>query len=189
MSRTITKSPKVALSAMLVALVAMFAFSASASAAVSGKTTLKLDPGTAGALTSLGIAVAPVSPASAGADGVSFPITGAGLKVHPLAATISHSGGLSLTKGATTVSLTNYTIYVGKSPRLVATVNGGPRVTILKLDLSRVSVSLRGRTLKLGNVKATLTSEAAGALNAAFGTTALTQGLVLGTATVNARLF
>lgn len=184
-----TKSPRLMLSATLVAIVAMFAFASSASAAVSGKTTLKLDPGTAGALTSLGVAVSPVSPATAGPNGVAFPITGAAIKLHPLAATIRHSGGLNLTKGATTVSLTDYTIYLGRSPRLVATVNGGPRVSILKLDLSRVGVSLYWRTLILSNVKATLTAQAAGALNAAFGTTALSEGLVLGTATVKARLF
>lgn len=174
---------------MIAAIAATFALAATASAAVSGNTTLKLDPGTAGALTSLGVSVAPVAPATAGQDGVAFPITGAGINVRPLGARINHSGGLSLSAGSTVVSLTNYTIIVDKSPRLVATVNGGPRVTILKLDLSRVGVSLRGRTLTLSNVKASLTAQAAGALNAAFGTTAIQEGLVLGTATVKARLF
>jgi hypothetical protein len=43
--------------------------------------------------------------------------------------------------------------------------------------------------LRLGTVTASLTQTAADALNSAFGVTAFSQGLVLGTATVNYRLF
>lgn len=185
----IRRSPRAVLAGALVALIALFAFTGSASASSRGATTLKLDPGTAAALTSLGVSVAPVPPASAGADGVSFPITRAALRFHPLGATIDHSGGLALSAGATTVSLTDYTISLNRAPGLVATVNGGPRVRILNLDLSNLRVGLSWRGLVLRNVKATLTAEAAGALNSAFGTTAITPGLPLGVATVRLRLF
>jgi hypothetical protein len=152
-------------------------------AAAKGSTTLALDPGAASALTSLGVSVAPVSPASAGPNGVAFPITGFSGRIWPPALKIKHSGGLALSAGPTTVQLTDYTIVVDRSPDLVATVNGGPRVSILKLDFSKARLGFSGG-LTLGPVKASLTAAAADALNGAFGVSAFTKGLVLGNATV-----
>jgi hypothetical protein len=60
-------------------------------------------------------------------------------------------------------------------------------VSILGLDLSQLTASVQGRRITLGAVKASLTATAAGALNSAFSTSAFTQSLVLGTATVAAR--
>lgn len=168
---------------------ALFAFAPGASAGViKGNTTLALDPGAASALTSLGVSVSPVAPASAGPDGVSFPITGVAGRLFPPSLSINHSGGLALSAGATTVALTDYTIVLGKSPNLIATVNGGPRVSILKLDLSRSRIGFSGRYLTVGPVTASLTAAAAGALNGAFGVSAFTEGLVLGSATVKVTL-
>ncbi len=172
----------VAITTLAVAM--LLAFAGTANAALKGKTTLALDPGAAGALTSLGVSVAPVAPATAGADGVSFPITGVGGSLFPPALKVKHSGGLSLSAGPTTVNLTNYTIMIDRSPDLVATVNGGPRVSILKLDLSKARLGIGGGGLTLGPVKASLTQSAASALNGAFGVSAFTKGLVLGNATV-----
>lgn len=153
----------------------------------SGGTTLKLDAGTAEALTSLGVSVAPISPAKAGSKGITFPITGGKVNSKTLAGSIKHSGGLRFTKGSTTVDLTRYTINIDKKPDLVATV-GDARVSILSLDLSKLKNSSRGKNIKLSGVKASLTAAAAGALNQAFSTTAFTEGLVLGTATVSAKV-
>ncbi len=153
-----------------------------------GGTTVALDSGTAGALTSLGISVAPVSPAKAGSKGVTFPITGGKVNSKTLAGKIKHSGGLSFTKGSTVVKLTDYTINIDKKPDIVATVNGGPRVSILSLDLSGLKNKSKGKNIKLSGIKASLTADAAGALNQAFSTTAFTEGLVLGTASVNAKV-
>jgi hypothetical protein len=207
----ISSSPRRALVALLAAAIALFALAPAAQAgggwkpSVGGKTTLALDPGTAGALTSLGISVAPVAPATAGAKGVSFPITGAApLPRHHrwhhhwwghkrghgpvLPTTISHSGGLALSSATTTVTLTDYTIVLGDAPNIVATVNGGPRVSILSLDLSQAEIKARWHKIVVKNVKAALTAEAAGALNAAFGTDKLAAGLPVGTAKVKLRL-
>jgi hypothetical protein len=167
------------------ALLALVVLTGSASAAgLKGKTTLALDPGAGAALTSLGVSVAPVAPATAGPDGIAFPVTGLGGSLFPLTLQVKHSGGLALSAGATTVSLTDYTIVLGRSPNLVATVNGGPRVSILKLDLSKTRIRLNSSGLNVGPVKASLTEAAAGALNGAFGVTAFTKGLVLGNATI-----
>lgn len=152
-----------------------------------GSTALALDPGAAAALASLGVEASLVDPATAAADGFNFPITGGKLAAKTFAGSVSHSGGIRLTKGATSVELTNFTINVDDAPDLTALV-GGQRVSILALDLSGLQVQAKGRAVTLGGVKASLTKAAADALNATFGTTAFSEGLVLGTASVKAQL-
>jgi hypothetical protein len=60
-------------------------------------------------------------------------------------------------------------------------------VEILTLDVSGIARSGSGRTVTVSGVVARLTAVAAQALNQAFGTDAFSEGLVLGTATVNGR--
>ncbi len=154
--------------------------------AATSSTDLTLDPIAAGALTSLGVAVAPIDPASVLPSGaIAFPITGGRADAATLAGEITHSGGVSLTKGETVVELTDFTINVDADPDLTAVLNGGPRVSILNLDLSGLTVDITGRNITLGNVSANLTAAAAGALSGAFGAE-IPEGLTLGTATVNA---
>jgi hypothetical protein len=152
-----------------------------------GSTTLTLDPSTAAALQSLGVTPAPIAPATAGSAGLRFPITDSLLQA-ALSGTITHSGGISLTAGSTSVSLTDFWIKLGPSPTLSADV-GGSRVTILNLSLTGARARFCSGRVQLGPVTATLTPAAAGALNAAFGVTAFTPGLTLGTATISYRLF
>lgn len=151
-----------------------------------GATTLALSEGAAGALSSLGISVAPLKPASAGDDGISFPITAGKLNPKTYAGRIKHVGGLSLTRGSTRVKLRNFWINVDEAPDLTARV-GKSRVSILDLDLSNADISRSGRKLTISGVKATLTAAAASALNSAFETDAFEEGLEIGTATVSGR--
>ncbi len=151
-----------------------------------GSTALQLDPGAASALESLGVTAGVVDPATAESDGLNFPITGGKVNAESFAGSIRHSGGISLTAGSTTVELTRFTINVDSDPDLTALV-GGQRVSILSLDLSALDASVSGRRITLAGVKANLTAAAATALNQAFGVTAFTEGLTLGTATVKAR--
>ena len=154
--------------------------------AADGSTDLTLDPTAAGALTALGVAVAPIGPASVtGSGDIAFPITGGRVDTSTFAGAIRHSGGISLTKGATVVTLTDFTINVDGDPDLTAVLNGGDRVSILDLDLSGLTIDVTGRSITLGNASAALTEGAAGALSAAFDAT-IPSGLVLGAATVNA---
>jgi hypothetical protein len=154
--------------------------------AAQGSTDLTLDPVAAGALTSLGISVAPIDPAAVTPAGdIAFPITGGRADTSTFAGAIRHSGGISLTKGATVVNLTDFTINVDGDPDLTAILNGGDRVSILDLDLSALTVDVTGRNITLGNASAALTAGAASALSGAFGET-IPAGLVLGSATVNA---
>jgi hypothetical protein len=97
---------------------------------------------------------------------------------------VRHSGGISLTAGATRVELTNFDIDTAERT-LSANVTGVPgKVAILSLDLSAVERTDAGGTVTVANVPARLTKAAADALNAAFRVTAFAEGLQLGVATI-----
>ena len=153
-----------------------------------GSTSLALDSGAAAALASQGITPGLVAPATANTDGsLAFPITRGRVDAETLAGLVRHSGGLSLTKGSTRVELTRFDIVIDGTPQLTALV-GGSRVPILNLDVSGLTRDVDGLDVTLGNVRATLTAEAAAALNQAFSTTAFSEGLLIGVATVRAEL-
>jgi hypothetical protein len=153
-----------------------------------GATTLALDPGTAAALTGLGVTPSVIAPGTAGPAGLSFPVTGGTLAAGTFAGTIRHSGGIALAAGATRVELRGFRIEVDGTPQLTALVGGTSTRVPLTVDLSGAKIGLRARTAVVRGAKVALTTEAASALNAAFGTTALTAGLPLGTADVRAKV-
>jgi hypothetical protein len=152
-----------------------------------GETRLQLTAAAADALTSLGIAAAPIAPATAGASGLAFPIATGRAVAATLAGVIGHDGGILLSRGSTRVALQDFTVSTEGNPYLSAVV-AGQRVRLLNLDLSGVTVSVGGDELVAGGVVGELTATAAKALNRAFRTTAFAAGLALGTATVDARL-
>ena len=153
-----------------------------------GSTSLALDPGAAQALTGLGVAVAPAAPATAGdGGGIAFPITEGKVNARTLAGSITHSGGLTFSAGATSVTVSDFVIETAPAPKLTAAL-GGARVDLLTLDLGSLERKVDGRNVTLGGVVVKLTAGAAAALNQAFGTSALTEGLTIGTATVRARV-
>jgi len=152
-----------------------------------GATSLALDPGTAQALTSLGIAAAPAAPATANPDGsLAFPITSGKVDAKTLAGSIAHSGGLTLTKGSTSVTVSDFVIETAPAPKLTALL-GTTRFDLASLDLSAIKATVSGRTVTAGPVTVKLTKAAADGLNQAFGTTAFAEGLSIGTATVTGR--
>jgi hypothetical protein len=152
-----------------------------------GATSLALDPGTAQALTALGVSAAPAAPTTANPDGsLAFPITGGKVDAKSLAGSITHEGGLTLTKGATVVTVSDFTIATVPAPRLTALL-GAVRFDLATLDLSAARLATSGRTVSVGPVTARLTKAAADALNQAFGTTAFAEGLTIGNATVAAQ--
>jgi len=151
-----------------------------------GATTLALDPGTAAALSSAGIGVAPIRPAKARTAGIAFPITRARVSTDPVGGRIKHSGGLLFRDADTRVALRNFVIRLDDAPDLTAKV-GGQRVSILDLDLSQAQLATTRRRLTVSGVKATLSAAGAAALNQAFGLQ-LPAGLTDGTATVELEL-
>jgi hypothetical protein len=154
-----------------------------------GATALALAPAALQAIIAQGITPGVIGPATLSGTTASFPITGGIAALDLSAAEVAHSGGISLTKGATVVSLTDFFIRVGggEAPQLLATLNGGATpVAIIDLDLSALAPDIQGRNVTLSGITAKLTQGAADALNTAFGSSAFAGGLVLGQATVNA---
>jgi hypothetical protein len=151
-----------------------------------GATSLALDPAALQAIVAQGITPGVIGPATLAGTTASFPITGGLVQLDLGAAAVSHSGGISLTKGATVVNLTDFDITVGAGgAQLFASLNGGAqKVAIIDLDLTAMQLTIAGRDVTLAGITAKLTQGAADALNTAFGTTAFAGGLVLGQATV-----
>ena len=82
-------------------------------AARHGPTALAIDPAVLQAIVGQGITPGVVGPATLdAARTASFPITGGLARARPERGQVTHSGGLSLTKGATVVNLTDYDIRV-----------------------------------------------------------------------------
>jgi hypothetical protein len=155
-----------ALLALTVAAATLLALTAPASAAptTKGQTVVTLDGGFSAALTDLDVQVGVVKPAYGKGSGVAFPIVG-----NPARGVIKHVGGLSLSAGSTTVSLTNFWI---DGAVITGIVNGGDRIPLFDI------------TAPAGVVTLDLTDVAAGALNAAFGVAALSGSTTVGTAVV-----
>lgn len=149
-----------------------------------GQTELALDPGAAAALNSLGITAAPTQAATVTDAGtIAFPITRGAVDLATLAGQIRHDGGILLSRGSTRIEVADYVIETAPAPKLTAGSALG-RIDLLSLDLSNLTREVSGRSVMLGGVQARLTATAAKALNDTFGTTAFTEGLLLGTATV-----
>ncbi len=153
----------------------------------SGVTLLELDAATAGVLGENGVVVTTLGAAesSEDAEGVptfSFPITFGRLDVETLGGDVVHRGGLELSAGDTTVRVRAFVIDTVRQ-QLTARVSGGRgRVPLLDLDLSAAAPLVRPDFVLVDRIGATLTEEAAGALNEAFGVELFTAGLPIGTA-------
>ncbi len=154
-------------------------------------TSVKLDAGTAKALSLLGVAVAPAGNATfdAGTSTITFPITSGYAEIHSdlghkpgyIEGSIQHTGsGFTLTAGPTQVTLTDFVVDPGNSI-LYGSVGGAPKVPLLSLDGTAVKVSMDSGNVVLDGTVAKLTDTAAGALNKAFNVTALKAGIPLGT--------
>jgi hypothetical protein len=154
-------------------------------------TSVKIDAGTADALKSLGVALAPIGTATfdASTSTITFPITSGYAEIHSdpnvkpgyIQGSIAHEdSGFSLSAGSTKVELSNFVVDPGNS-MLYGTVGGSPKVPLLFLDGAKVKVGSEGGNVVLEGTVAKLTDTAAGALNKAFNVTALKAGIPLGT--------
>lgn len=144
-----------------------------------GQTDLALDGGTLTALTGLGVTPGIVAPATLAGTTVSFPITGGKVDAKTLTGSITHSGGISLTAGATKVELTNFDIQL---PKLLLQVNGGTPAPAVDLDATNAKVAVSGRNVTVSGVVAKVNAAGASALSGAFKTTV--PQVTLGVATV-----
>jgi hypothetical protein len=158
--------------------------------------TLSKGSGSVGGLLS---SVSAISPATGGllgtADGtsVTLPLASggsatAGFNDGTLTGTLPLSGGLTLDKGAASVSLTNPQLTLGtgtEGSALSFSVNGGPEVKLFSVDTAQLEKSATSNgSLDLKGLLATLSTEGAASLNTVLNTHAFTTGQTLGGLTV-----
>ncbi|MCW2533277.1 MAG: uncharacterized protein JWP62_2847 [Blastococcus sp.] len=165
-----------------------------------GSTAVALDADFVAALGTLGLAPGTVGDATLADGSVSFPITGgtvtvfdksSGYRPYVQGTLLHQNSGLSLTAGATTVELTNFTVDPGTPARLFGdvSVNGtqaAASAPLFDLDgstLNPISMDATGNAVLQGTT-VTLSPEAADLLNSTFSTTALAGDLVIGIATI-----
>jgi hypothetical protein len=158
-----------------------------------GKTSVTLSSSLVNALTTLGVQASGFGETQILNGVASFPITGGEAQLSNNGVDILHNGGLTLKRGNTTVNLTDFEISnlnSGTTLTGLVTVNGtlAGRVSLFSLQPGSVNATSQSgvTTLNLNNVSTTLTSQAATALNVAFGVSAFQSGLNIGTAQVNA---
>lgn len=186
-TRTLRRTGALATGLLATGLLAAPAHAADPVDLTGGSTTLRLAPSTARALDGLGVSVAPTGRASAGASGVRFPITRGALDPETARGTIRHTGGLRLRARHVRVTLSDFTVVVGRRSTMSARVNGGGRLAALTPVVTRARIARDGLTTTVSNVQIRLSARGARALNAAFGVRAFTSRLVLGTATIRAQ--
>ena len=166
-----------------------------------GTTSVALDPAFLSAVTqTLKLTPGVVAPSTLVGSTVSFPITGGHVTVYKkgkvtpyVQGTVTHSGGLTLKGGATTVTLQNFVVDPGNNSKLTGEVlaNGAVAVKSAKLfdldgsTLKTPSVSSAG-VATLTGTKVLLSSDAAALLNKTFKTTAVKAGTLVGIATIKA---
>jgi hypothetical protein len=176
----------------LLALVALSALALTATAVqarpkapvkVTGEsTTFTLAPAVMDRIDALGIELGVVAPATtSGRGSVSFPITKIRGPVHRLRGVIRHDGGVTLTRGTRTVSLSDVVI-VANGRRGYATAKVGQRrLRVFRLTSPKRSVQGNAVTL---TVDLRLTAQGAKWLNRRLPAAKLHRGLLLGSATL-----
>ena len=163
-------------------------------------TSVKLDSGFTGALTTLGLTPGVLGSATLANGSVSFPITGGHVTVYKKGAVdpyvqgdIEHNGsGLSLTAGSTTVQLQNFDINPGSSQLFGdVSVNGTIAVKhafLFNLDGSTLApITISGGVATLTGTRVLVSSDAAALLNKTFNTTAIKPDFLVGIATILAK--
>ena len=156
-----------------------------------GKTWLKIDKGTAAALSDAGVKVeatgAAVGPTGSAASPVfAFPIVGGKVDKDPLGGKIVHSGGLSFSAGSKSVVVKRFVIDLDRGVLSAEVAGTGQRIALLRLGAPE-SAKVGAEKIVLRGVDAKLTAQAAKALNEALDTDLFEGGLLIGEATVIAK--
>ncbi|HET6661546.1 MAG TPA: hypothetical protein VFH16_16670 [Rubrobacter sp.] len=158
--------------------------------ALSGKTWLKVDKDTAAALSDAGVKVE----ATGAAEGptaerpyFAFPIVGGKVDNDPLGGRIVHSGGLSFSADSENVVVKRFVIEVDRGVLSAKVAGTGQRIALLRLGAPE-GAKVGAERIVLRGVDAKLTAQAARALNEALDTDLFKGGLLIGEATVIAKI-
>jgi hypothetical protein len=156
---------------------------APALATVIGKrTNVVVNPAVSAVLKHAGITVTAVAPATAKAS-LLFPVSGGRIVVATLVGTVDHTGGLSFSHSGKGVTLTNFVINTN-TKQLTATVSG-QSLPIFDLNLASLKrASGPHGTIVASNIKLTVASQAATALNGGLGVSTFKGGMNFGIATL-----
>jgi hypothetical protein len=158
---------------------------------LSGKTWLKIDKDTAAALSDAGVKVeatgAAVGPTDERPYTFAFPIVGGKVDKDPLGGRIVHSGGLSFSADSEKVVVKRFVMELDRGVLSAKVAGTGQRIDLLRLGAPE-DVKVGSERIVLKGVDAKLTSQAAKALNEAFDTELFAGGLLIGEATVNAKI-
>jgi hypothetical protein len=156
-----------------------------------GKTWLKVDKGTAAALSDAGVKVeatgAAVGPSAKRPYTFAFPIVGGKVDKDPLGGRIVHSEGLSFSADSESVVVKRFVIELDRGVLTAKVAGTGQRIALLRLGAPE-GVKVGAERIELRGVNAKLTAQAATALNEAFDTNLFKGGLLLGEATVIAKI-
>jgi hypothetical protein len=154
-----------------------------------GKTWLKIDKGTAAALSDAGVKVeatgAAIGPL-AKHPYFAFPIVGGKVDKDPLGGRIVHSGGLSFSADSESVVVKRFVIDLDRGVLTAKVAGTGQRIALLKLDAPE-GAKVGAERIVLRGVDAKLIAQAAKALNEALETDLFEGGLLIGEATVIAK--
>jgi len=155
-----------------------------------GKTLLKLDPDTAGALSDAGVKVEATGKATGptGNGVFRFPIVAVKMDKDPLGGQIVHSGGLAFSADSERVEVQRFVIDLDRGVLTAEVAGADQRIALLDLGAPKGGVKVSSERLVLKDVNAKLTAQAAGALNEAFDTELFEAGLLIGEATVIVQL-
>ena len=155
-----------------------------------GKTLLKLDPDTAGALSDAGVKVEATGKATGptGNGVFRFPIVGGKVDKDPLGGQIVHSGGLAFSAGSERVVVQSFVINLDRRVLTVEEAGTDQRIALLDLGAPKGGVKVSSEMLVLKDVNAKLTAQAAAALNKRFDTELFEAGLLIGEVTVIAQI-
>ena len=155
-----------------------------------GKTLLKLDPDTAGALSDAGVKVEATGKATGptGNGVFRFPIVGGKVDKDPLGGRIVHSGGLAFSADSERVEVQRFVIDLDRGVLTAEVAGADQRIALLDLGAPKGGVKVSSERLVLKDVNAKLTAQAAAALNKAFDTELFEAGLLIGEATVKAQI-
>src|ERR687892_1644772 len=158
---------------------------------LSGKTWLKIDKDTAAALSDAGVKVeatgAAEGPTAKRPYTFAFPIVGGKVDKHPLGGKIVHSGGLSFSADSEKVVVKRFVIELERGVLTAKVAGTDQRIALLRLGAPE-GVKVGSERIVLKGVDAKLTAQAAKALNEAFDTDLFAGGLLIGEATVNAKI-
>lgn len=162
-----------------------------------GNTSVALSPVLLNALSALHVTPSRQFPAELNGATARFPIPTGQIDLATAHGEIVHTGGLNLKAGNTTVTLSDFVIdTTGSAPVLTGLVaaNGDliARLPLFSIKLTQAPAIKRygvAGQVRIDGAALSLTAEAAAALNQAFGVTAFSQGIPIGTASVNALTF